>query len=252
MPTVADRDFLLRLTPDRALETLEEADEWIRERGLATLLPSTSLPSIFAACHEEPYSDDGRGFGGWPKTKWWWGGALEERGLLYTKLLRGAGVFLSDETAAAAGPLCREELARAEEGRYGEYCRLVVEHLAAVGPSLAPDVANELNLVSGSFRNVRKRLERVGALVARSVRIELEGGSHRHVSELRRWDQVEPEPEDGGGLDELLVAGVRAAVTAPEREVRSWFQWQVDAELIEELVEAGRLWQPEPGLLAAS
>jgi hypothetical protein len=252
MPAVVDREFLLRLTPDRALETLDEAEAWIRERGLATLLPTSSLPSLFAACHEEPYSEDGRGFGGWPKTKWWWGGALEERGVLYTKLLRGKGVFLSDEAAAAADPLCRESLSLALDGAYGEYCRLVAEHLGSIGPSLADEVADELNLVRGSFRNVRKRLERVGALVATSVRIELADGGHRHASELRRWDQVRPEPGGSGGLGDLVVAGVRAAVTAPEREVRSWFSWKVETDLIDGLVGDGRLTRPEPGVLATS
>lgn len=241
---------MLRLRPELALSTLDEAEAWVRERGLVTLLPSTSLPSLFAACHEEPYSEDGRGFGSWPKTKWWWGGALEERGLLYAKLLRGSGVFVSDEAAAAADPLCRSELADAEAGRYGEYCRLVVEHLAEAGPSYAGEVGDELNLERGSFRNVRKRLERVGALVARSVSIELPDGRHRHESELRRWDQVRPERASGGGLADLVVAGVRAAVAVPEREVRSWFSWPVEPALIESLVDAGRLARPEPGLLA--
>ncbi len=245
----ADRDFLLRLTEDRALATLDEAEEWVRERGLVTLLPSTSLPSLFAACHEEPYSEHARGFGGAPKTKWWWGGALEERGLLYAKLLRGSGVFLSDHVAALADPLCRHELAHAEAGGYGEYCRLVVEHLAGAGPSLAEEVAEELNLERGSFRSVRKRLERVGALVARGVTIDLPNGGHRHAAELRRWDQLRPEPGEGG-LAELVVAGVRAAVVAPAREVRSWFSWKTDAETIERLVAEGRLTRPEPGLLA--
>jgi hypothetical protein len=247
-----DREYLLRLTPDRALETLDDAEAFVRDRGLVTLLPSTSLPSLFAACHEEPYSEDGRGFGGWPKTKWWWGGALEERGLLYAKLLRGTGVFVSDEVAALADPLCRGELARAEAGEYGEYCRLVVQHLAAAGPSLAEEVAEELNLVRGSFRGVRKRLERVGAIVARGIRIDIDGGGHRHASELRRWDHVRPEPSDAGGLDDLLVAGVRAAVVAPEREVRSWFSWRATSEQIDRLVTEGRLVWHDPGLLTAS
>jgi hypothetical protein len=252
MPAVADRDVLLRLTPDRALQTLDEAETWIRERGLVTLLPSTSLPSLFAACHEEPIREDGRGFAGWPRTKWWWGGALEERGLVYAKLLHGTGVFLSGEAAATADPLCRAELSDAETGRYGEYCRLVVEHLRTAGPALAGDVADELNLARGSFRNVRKRLERVGAIVARGVRIELESGGHRHESELRRWDQLRPAPAEGGGLADLVVAGVRAAIVAPEREVGSWFSWKVEPELVEGLVDGGRLWRPEPGVLASS
>ena len=58
--------------------------------------------------------------------------------------------------------------------------------------------------------------------------------------ELRRWDQLRPE-EAAGGLDDLLVAGVRAAVLAPEDEARRWFSWPVSTADVDRLVEAGRL-----------
>ena len=52
----------------------------------------------------------------------------------------------------------------------------------------------------------------------------------------------------GGGdlrraLGELLCAGVRAAVVAPERELVRWFSWRWYWEdgLVEELVQAGRI-----------
>jgi hypothetical protein len=51
-------------------------------------------------------------------------------------------------------------------------------------------------------------------------------------------------------LSELLVAGVRAAVVAPEREAARWFSWSEDG-LVEELVAQGRLIRPEAGWLAA-
>jgi len=45
--------------------------------------------------------------------------------------------------------------------------------------------------------------------------------------ELVRWDQVFPIPAAGDGrLDELVVAGVRAAVLATEREIPRWFAWR--------------------------
>jgi len=247
---VADRDYLLRVTPDRALETLDEAAEWVVERGLVTLTPASSLPSLFVACHEKPFKEDGRGFAGWPETKWWWGDALEERGLLYTKLLRGTGVFLSGEVAALADPLCREELARAEAGEYGADALRLVAHLAEAGPSLADELMEELGIARPSFRAVRKRLEALGAVVARSVRMDASRGGHRHTRELRRWDQLHPAPSPRGGLMQLVAAGVRAAVVAPEREVRTWFSWKADAALIEQLIEEGRLLRPHPRLLA--
>jgi hypothetical protein len=66
---------------------------------------------------------------------------------------------------------------------------------------------------------------------------------------LSRWDQVFPEPSRNGGLDELVVAGVRAAVLAPEPELRRWFAWW-EGGLVERLVADGRLLRPEAGWVA--
>jgi hypothetical protein len=74
------------------------------------------------------------------------------------------------------------------------------------------------------------------------------------VTELVRWDHLHPEPSSHGGLDELVVAAVRAAVVCPEREPRRWFSWSWlwEADLIERLIADGRLARPEPGWLAAA
>ena len=104
---------------------------------------------------------------------------------------------------------------------------------------LGPALPEELDL----DRRTRERLERVGAVVSRSVVIE----PHEHTSELLRWDQVRRNPSMGGGLDELVVAGVRAAVVAPEREVAGWFSWRAD---VARLVDEGRLSRPAPGWVA--
>jgi hypothetical protein len=61
---------------------------------------------------------------------------------------------------------------------------------------------------------------------------------HRHTSELARWDQRFPEPAEDGGLAELVVAGVRAAVVAPEQELSRWFPWWEDG-LVARLVSEG-------------
>lgn len=224
------REFLLRLTPDRALESLDEAEAFLRERGMLTLTQSCSLPSLFGACHEPPYKEGSRGFGSWPRTKWPWGFELRQRaGVLWTKLLRGQGLFLSEETAALVDPLCRAELARAEAGELGEDARRLVAHLRH-GPALLEDLRDELGL---DIRPARRRLERVGAIVSRDVFVE----GHQNTSELVRWDHAHPR-EGAGSLDDLAVAAVRAAVEAPEREVRSWFAWRPETD---RLVNEGRL-----------
>jgi hypothetical protein len=217
-----------------------------------TLTASCSLPSLYGACHEEPYAPGNGGFGSYPRTKWPWGWELRERpGIHWLRLLRGTGVFLDDSVVAAADPLCREELAGAERGEHGPDAARLVEHLAAAGPSLLDEIKDELALPPKALRTVRGRLERVGAVVSREVVLERDG-RHRHTSELRRWDQLDPEPRAAaGGVGALLVAGVRAAVLAPEPEARRWFSWSASAELVEELVAGGRLVRPETGWLAA-
>jgi hypothetical protein len=242
-----------RLSPERALESLAEAEAFVRERGVVTLTPSSSLPSLYGACHEEPYTPGSKGFGAYPRTKWPWGWELRERpGIHWLRVLRGTGVFLTDAVAAFADPLCREELARAEAGVHGAEPARLVAHLGTAGPSLLDEVKEELGLSAVALRKARAPLERVGAIVAREVVLEHDG-RHRHTSELRRWDQVEPAPESGpgGSAGALLVSGVRAAVLAPEREARGWFSWPASRELVEELVDEGRLTRPEAGWLAA-
>lgn len=56
------RDYECRLTPDRALESLSEAHAFLRDRGLLTRTADSALPSLYAACHEEPFQAGGRGF----------------------------------------------------------------------------------------------------------------------------------------------------------------------------------------------
>jgi hypothetical protein len=67
-----------------------------------------------------------------------------------------------------------------------------------------------------------------------------------------RWDHLHPDESAGGGIDELVVAGVRAAVVCPEREPRRWFSWTWlwQDGLIDRLVGERRLTRPEPGWLA--
>ena len=243
-----------RLVPEFALTTLDEAERFLHDRGLLTLTPDCSLPSLFGACHEGPYRPGGRGFASWPKTKWWWGGALGGRpGVFSVRIHAGKGVFMTEPTAALADPLCRGELADADEGRQGEAAQRIVRHLLEAGPTAVDELKEELGLGTKELRAARTRLERLGAVVAKGLRVDAKGGGHRHTSELYRWDQLFPKPPTSeGGLTELVVAGVDASVVAPEREVRSWFSWRVSAGEIEGLVAKGRLERPEPGLLTAT
>jgi hypothetical protein len=246
----AERSRACRLTPDRALRDVQAAAAWVRERGIVTIVPDCSLPSLFLACHEPPYKPGSRGFGLWPRTKYPWAveltGHAGNHGL---KIHRGKRVLVSDGVAAILDPLCRAALEAAVASP-------LVAHLRAAGPSLVEDLQVELGLSAGELRRLRTPLERTGAIVSRSVTVPARTGGHRHTSELRLWTHAEtPVPGTNvsaeAALADLLVAGVRAAVLAPEDEAGRWFSWPVPRGSIQKLVDAGRLTRVSEGWLTA-
>src|SRR5438105_10015206 len=237
------RAFECRLTPDRALQSLDEAEEFLLDRGLLTRTADSALPSLFEACHEEPYAPESPGFGQWPRTNYPWFGELGARGYPVVAVHCGKNVLATPETVRLLDPICRAELERLADD-------VLLRHLAEAGPSELDDLQLELGLKPKELKQLRAPLERCGAVVSRSIVYE---EPHRHTSELSRWDHVVPEPLEGGGLGELVVAGVRAAVLAPEGEVPRWFSWRWywEDDLLDRLVAEGRLVRPEDGWLAA-
>src|SRR5690348_5953710 len=92
---LARRERECRLDPAFALRSVDEAAEWVRERGIVTLTHSCALPSLFAACHQPPYREGARGFGAWPRDAYWWPSALaEEAGIHGLAILRGRHVLV--------------------------------------------------------------------------------------------------------------------------------------------------------------
>ncbi len=248
MPSLSEleerRAFECRLTPDRALDILDDAVAFIADRGLLTRTTDCALPGLHEACHEPPYKPGARGFGSWPATKWWWGFELARReGVYAVKIHRGKTLFLDAAVAALADPVCRSEIARME--REDERLAQLLRHLGNAGPSLTEDLLRELSLTPKELKSIRTPLERCGAVVSRFFKVDEDW-----VTELVRWDHVVPESRSGG-LDELVVAGVRAAVVCPEREPKRWFSWTWlwEDELIDRLVADGRLVRPAPGWL---
>ena len=194
------RRDLCRLVPERALATIEEAELFLVERGMLTLTPDSALPSLFGATHEEPFAPGRSGFGAYPKTKWWWGGALGEMPhVVPTKLHRGKSLFLSQRSAALVDPLCRRELEAAVAGELGDPARRIVDHLEAAGPSLLEELKDELGLEARALRSARQKLEARGAISSVSVRLTTPGGSHTHSSRLTRWDRLVPSSAESRG-----------------------------------------------------
>ena len=239
------RAFACRLTADRALGTLAEAEAFLRDRGLLTRTADSALPSLYEACHEDPYKPGSPGFASWPATKWPWFGDLAERGYLIVAVHRGKNLLVTGEAAGLLDPICRAEITRMRAADPG--WRRLLDHLADAGPASIDDIRVELRLKRQELNALRAPLERCGAVIARSLQVTA-GGGHLHSSELIRWDHAHPAP--GGGFADprralagLIAAGVRAAVVAPERELRRWFSWPWywPAGLVDGLVGDGRL-----------
>jgi hypothetical protein len=246
------RAFECRLTPDRALGSLDEAEGFLRERGMLTRTADSALPSLYEACQEEAYQPGGQGFAAWPATKWPWFGELGGRGYLCVAVHRGKNLLTSPETAGLLDPICRAETDRMRSA--DPAWRRLLDHLAMAGPSLIDDLRVELDLKRQELKALRYPLERCGAIVARSVATASTGGaaeddSHSHPTELFLWDQAYPGDQAAASTDpvtalgDLLVAAVQAAVVASEAELRRWFSWQwywTDT-LIDDVVRSGRL-----------
>src|SRR5207248_10386930 len=104
-----------RLTSDRKLDTLDEAEAFLIDRGVLTLTQDSALPSLFAATHEEPYKRGSAGFGSWPKTKWPLGGELALRpGVHALKVHRGKVLLCHQAAMRAVDPLARAALTEAD------------------------------------------------------------------------------------------------------------------------------------------
>src|SRR5437762_12487365 len=202
------RAHLCRLTPDRALESPEEAHAFLRDRGMLTRTPGSALPSLFEACHEEPYAAGSRGFGSWPATKYPWYFQLAQRPDVHElRVHRGKSILFTDATLPLVDGICRSELARMEQ--HDESARLL-RHLANAGPSTLDDLQTELGLKPKELKLVRSPPELCGAIVSRSLRVELPDGRHTHTSELLRYDQAYPQPLENGGVEERVIAAVGA------------------------------------------
>jgi hypothetical protein len=239
------RAFDCRLTPDRALNDVEEAAAFLAERGLLTRFPDCALPSLFGACHEAPGRAGGRGFDLWPKTKWIFSFQLtQQRGTVLTKLHRGKSLYLSLDAASAFDGLVRHAI----DDVTGDEATLL-NHLEQRGPSIPDDIELELRWTRQRLKRVRARLESVGAVISEGL--VFEDSTTWHFAPLRRWDQVVASRSTAADpFVPVVIAGVKAAVLAPESDIQSWFSWRIPQTTVNTLVEEGRLVRPAAGLLA--
>jgi hypothetical protein len=165
--------------------------------------------------------------------------------VVLTKLHRGKSLYLSEETTRLFDPLVRAAIASAAGDE-----RMLLDFLGARGPSMASDAELELGWDRRRVKRAKERLERLGAVISEGL--VFEDITTWAFAPLRRWDQVFTRPAPAAGAHaRLLLAGMRAAVVAPEADLRGWFSFPAPKGLVEKLVSSGRLTRPAPGWLAA-
>jgi hypothetical protein len=91
---------------------VDEAEVFLRDRGLLTRTADCALPSLYEACHEDPCKIGGVGFAAWPATKWPWFGELAGRSYLVAAVHRGKNLLVTGEVARLLDPICRAEIER--------------------------------------------------------------------------------------------------------------------------------------------
>ena len=154
------RRDLCRLSPQRALATIEEAELFLVERGMLTLTPDSALPSLFGATHEAPFAP---GRSGLAPTRRPSGGGVGLSVLCRASCRRSCTAvrasFCRNAAPTVVDPLCRRELAAAVAGDLGDTARQIVDHLEAAGPSLLEELKEELGLEAKALRSARQKLE---------------------------------------------------------------------------------------------
>ena len=127
-------------------------------------------------------------------------------------------------------------------------------HLGSAGPCTTDDLKVELALDARRYQRARRILEQRGVLIARHITVDTEGGGHRHLSELTRWDQLVDTAADHvpeTALDDLLVAVVEAAVVVPASDAQRAFTWTIPTAVVDAAVDAGPFARLDDDYLAA-
>jgi len=226
------RTYLHRLTPDRALTTIEAAIKFVREIGLVLRTPDPYLPSLFGAAQGKPFKSGAGGFGNWPAHAWWWDreiSALPD--VLTLKLIRGRTTFAASKAWPAIDAAVRGRISE----RLEEFELELIDELRQRGPT----PSRELNITRRYGRTGTKRLKKArDTLESRALLLgrPITHGDHSHDTLLELWETRFPKPlGKARGIEPLLLMCLRTSggpVTISE--IFTWLTWPKD-ELCSEI-----------------
>jgi hypothetical protein len=223
-----ERSHRHRLLPGRALETLDQAAEFVEEMGIVVQTPHPHLPSLFGAAQGKPHTPGAGGFGQWPEHAWSWAGELAERNdILMTKILLGRRGLIHQRLWPALDAAVRDRSAAA--GREDRDARAILDLLQQHGRVRSEDLRGLLDAAAGiSPKRAQKivaHLEALGVVLTEPALLD----NHKHTAFALLWQRRFPRPlSPRRGIDDLLASVMFAAGDAPEKEVLGWFAWPRD------------------------
>jgi hypothetical protein len=251
-----------RLRPSLRLGTIREAEKFVHNRGLVSVLGGNELPSIISAFLGREWKPTGKGFTSW--NEWWslkisgqnLGNALAQidraKGVVSTRIFRKSKTLVSQKLWPILQPIVayHSDLASRHEILSQPDWR-ILQFIQDNGPTRTDHLRRDLNLGGKSnttrFHSSLSRLESYALIIGHE---DPHPEKHMHANIWRAWGAVVGRNVNHEGfsyqdaVEELLSRTMDAVILAPEKEVEKWFRWQQPClEAKEKLLDSGSILQ---------
>jgi len=248
-----------RLSSDLSLKSVEEALDFVNERGFVYLWPikDANLPNLWAAvAGERPVADkhDDPGHVTWG----WKDGMLDKRQWYYAKILRGKATMVALDIAPAFYALSEnygdpehDYLQLYEDGLLSREAKLIYETLLREGPLDTVNLRRKIHMTGKASNSPFERglngLQRDFKILPVSI---AEAGAwrysfvydmvHRHYPELPEQARSIKRSQARQKLLALYFTSLGAATAAEARKLFQWPKKDFD-RTVEALVEGEKL-----------
>ena len=257
-----------RLRPGLRLRTIGEIQEFIRDRGIVSVLGGNELPSIISSILGREWKPTGKGFTSWQD---WWPleisgqsagralGQLERtEDILSTRIFRHSKTLVSERLWGVLDPIVRhyQELA-ANHKILSELEWKILELLEDKGPTRTDHLRSQLDLkgkkLTSRFHRGLSDLEAYGLILGYE---DPKPERHLHANIWQLWTRrvhVGKTPTSyQGALKDFLEKTIDASVLAPVGGIGKWFQWNgYFSETIRDLVSEGHALEVDGYYVAA-
>ncbi len=246
------------------LTTLPQAEKFVQDKGLVSVLGGNELPSVVSAFLGREWKPSGRGFSTW--LEWWslkvsgesLGRALSKlersKVVVPTRIFRRNKTLVSQQLWPSLTPIVKHFSEEASGDRtFSKLERSILELIGRLGPIRTDKIKGELSIRgkadSGKFHMSLSKLESYALIVGSE---DPQPERHLHANIWSHWKSIAPDakgkPDTSyvDAISQLLEVTLDAAVLAPEKEVAKWFRWKQEAlEAKEKLLNAGKIIQAE-------